>query len=317
MSETNCQICLNKNNNKILKAKEMMFGTKDEFDYLECGSCGCLQLLSIPESFADYYPNNYYSFNSNRKNFSGIVNLWIKEKIALFRLGKSILGKFLLPLNKRYIRWLNTKCGIDFESRILDVGCGGGKLLRELSQFGFKNLKGIDPFIDADINYNPNINIYKKELIDMVGTFDLIMLHHSFEHMLNPKAVFESLERLLASNGTILIRIPVSDSLVYETYGVDWVELDAPRHTFLHTKESINILSKEANLDVVDVIYDSSKFEIEGSEKFKKGIASTDKVKLFSKNELKEFDREVERRNKLEIAGRACFYLKKSKSILK
>ena len=40
----------------------------------------------------------------------------------------------------------------------------GGKLL-SMQRSGFKNLIGIDPFNNADINYNNGLKILKKELI--------------------------------------------------------------------------------------------------------------------------------------------------------
>ena len=39
----------------------MMFGTRDEFQYFECGECGCLQLMDPPADLGRYYPAHYYS----------------------------------------------------------------------------------------------------------------------------------------------------------------------------------------------------------------------------------------------------------------
>ena len=57
-----CTICGNKKDNNHFKLKEMMFGLLDEFDYLQCNKCECLQITEIPKNLADYYPKNYYSF---------------------------------------------------------------------------------------------------------------------------------------------------------------------------------------------------------------------------------------------------------------
>ena len=58
-----CRICGNTEKNLIHKAQEMMFGTRDEFDYLECSACGTLQIVEIPD-LSCYYPRDYYSFVS-------------------------------------------------------------------------------------------------------------------------------------------------------------------------------------------------------------------------------------------------------------
>jgi SAM-dependent methyltransferase len=303
-----CRICDNSQDNHLFTAKEMMFGNLDEFQYLECSSCGCVQLLDVPDSFEKYYPSNYYSFQPKKKSLKNTIDFWVKKQIALYRLDQSIIGDKLLFLNKRYLKWLSSECNLTFESNILDVGCGKGKLLKELSLIGFNKLTGVDPFIEKDIQYG-DIAIYKKYLSEITGAFDFIMLHHSFEHMLNPAEVLNDLTKILAPEGVILIRIPVSDSYVYRTYGADWVELDAPRHTFLHTKKSMEILLSNVGLRVRNITYDSSKFEIVGSEKHKRGIPSTKNVDLFNKKKLREFDDFVEKLNKDQDAGRACFYI--------
>jgi hypothetical protein len=57
-----CSICGNTGGNKTHSVREMMFGMRDVFQYLECGACGCLQLLNIPKDMGKYYPEQYYSF---------------------------------------------------------------------------------------------------------------------------------------------------------------------------------------------------------------------------------------------------------------
>ena len=58
-----CRGCGNASGNAEHTAREMMFGTRDEFVYVECAKCGTLQIKEIPE-LAKYYPENYLSFNS-------------------------------------------------------------------------------------------------------------------------------------------------------------------------------------------------------------------------------------------------------------
>ncbi len=42
--------------------REMMFGTRNEFLYWECLTCGCLQIANLPEHLEEYYPSDYYAF---------------------------------------------------------------------------------------------------------------------------------------------------------------------------------------------------------------------------------------------------------------
>src|SRR5882757_7251102 len=57
-----CKICGNSALNIPFTAREMMFGLRDEFEYFECSSCGCVQISEIPTNMEPYYPTKYYSF---------------------------------------------------------------------------------------------------------------------------------------------------------------------------------------------------------------------------------------------------------------
>ena len=41
--------------------REMMFGLRDRFRYLQCQSCGCMQIEKYLADIAKYYPDNYFS----------------------------------------------------------------------------------------------------------------------------------------------------------------------------------------------------------------------------------------------------------------
>lgn len=180
-----CKIC-ESSNTKTYIAKEMMFGFCDEFEYFQCLDCKCLQISKTPENLSKYYPSSYYSFNASKSKAQFIRKLMMKErdKYALFH--KSPIGKLLcnkFPPNQIFD--LLTKTNINKSSKILDVGCGDGCLLKELNELGFTFLLGIDPYIENDKIINNNFSL-KKGLItetDFKENFDLIMFNHSFEHM--------------------------------------------------------------------------------------------------------------------------------------
>jgi hypothetical protein len=60
---------------------------------------------------------------------------------------------------------------------VLDVGCGDGALLSQFAKCGFKDLVGIDPFVQSDAMTSNEAPILKRRLIDVQGSFDLIMFH--------------------------------------------------------------------------------------------------------------------------------------------
>lgn len=164
---------------------------------------------------------------------------------------------------------------INLKSKILDIGCGSGDILKQLHSFGFKNLLGIEPNIEEDISIKKNKLIIKTMLEDYVEKykekFDLIMLNHSFEHMPNPIAILQSIKKISHQNTTILLRIPLSNSYAFRKYKENWVQLDAPRHLFLYSEGVLEMFSK-AGFECLNVIYDSTDFQFWGSEQYTKNI---------------------------------------------
>jgi SAM-dependent methyltransferase len=215
-------------------------------------------------------------------------------------------------------QWFKSEC-CKPDYQILDVGCGSGKLLLRLKKKGFSNLTGIDPFIHEDIFYQNGVNILKKEIKDVEGQFDFIMLHHSLEHMSNPLETFENLYRILKPDRFALIRTPVASSYAWKKYGANWVQLDAPRHLFLHTVKSMQILADKVGFEIHDIIFDSTEFQFLGSEQYMRDIPLKDirsyKTKsnesIFSEEEVRHFKEKAAELNKNGEGDQACFYLYK------
>jgi len=51
-----------------------------------------------------------------------------------------------------------------------------------------------------------------------------------------------------------------------------WIQLDAPRHLFLHTCAGTELLCQKAGLVVEDVLWNSSEFQFIGSDQCRDGI---------------------------------------------
>src|SRR5271165_4982407 len=131
----NCVICKGTSGPEHT-LKEMMFGTRDEFVYWECSTCGCLQIADIPKNLADYYPPGYYSFSAHAEP----SQLWMYR--ACFRAPR-LVGLVRKPgVTFQSILDVRPKSG----SRALDVGCGSGKMVGILRAMGV-DAHGIDPFV--------------------------------------------------------------------------------------------------------------------------------------------------------------------------
>src|SRR5256885_12513331 len=63
----------------------------------------------------------------------------------------------------------------------------------------------------------------------------------------------------------------------WRRYHPDWVQLDPPRHLYLHTKDSLARLASEAGFTVQEVRYDSTAFQFWGSEQYRLDIPLGDR----------------------------------------
>lgn len=324
-----CKVCGNSGNNKEFIAKEMMYGLRDQFAYCECGNCGCLQIAEIPANLAKYYPDDFYAYKSSPETEHPYqppnpVRYILRRARTKQLLGHhTILGRLALRLTSDYFsdtydwNWLR-KTHTQLDSRILDVGCGTGTLLFALMDQGFSSLTGVDPFISNDISRG-SVHIHKCTLSDLDGHFDLIMLHHSFEHMPSPSDALQNISRLLRPGGYALIRIPVADSYAWDTYRTNWVQLDAPRHLFLHTRKSMGILASTAGFEITGMDFDSTAFQFLGSEQYARNIPLRDpssyssgiEKSIFTQADLIEYKKKAIELNKREMGDQACFFLRK------
>src|SRR6266704_3656797 len=253
-----CRICQNTGEFKAYRVREMMFGLKEEFDYFQCDGCGCLQIKEFPENIAKYYPKDYYALRKITSPDVGPVKAWLRKKRAenyVYGIWNLEALWSLLFGAQYYFRWLRT-VNANFNDKILDLGAGNGGFLRDLRIFGYTDLTGLDPFIDEDLLYAPGLKVLKKETQALEGPYDFITSNHSLEHMREPLLMLKEIHRLLKDDGHVLVRIPLVSSYAWEHYGVDWVQLDAPRHFFLHSYKSMQLLADQANFKIIKIDYD-------------------------------------------------------------
>lgn len=272
-----CRICGWTGEAKLLTVREMMFDTRDEFQYFECGKCQCLQIATIPEDLGKYYGNEYYSYEVQQ----------IKES-----------SEEVQPN----------------PTRVLDVGCGGGKFLCDLAEKGYVNLTGCDPFIEEDITYENGVRIFKRSIHEMTGEFDWINLGDSFEHVADPNEVMASIKRLLAPNGVVKIKLPIYPNIAFEMFGTNWYQIDAPRHLFLHSRKSLTYMAEKHGFTIAKVEYDSSVMQFVYSYLYSKEIPFckiTGKTveQYFPMSELAEMIKTTQIANENEYGDHAQFFL--------
>ncbi|VAW09926.1 hypothetical protein MNBD_BACTEROID03-1861 [hydrothermal vent metagenome] len=314
-----CRVCGNSENNTEYSAKEMMFGFRDEFKYFQCNDCDCLQIAIVPEDMSRYYPEQYYSFGSySGKKFKGLKGTIRCLKYASLIDHASPFHKIVRYITGKPDYDLFKELKVQKNTRILDVGCGNGQnFLYPLAEVGYQNILGCDPYLEHDISYPNGLNIKSSSIHDMSDVWDVITFHHSFEHIPDPVENLKSAFNLLAPNGVCIIRIPTVSSFAWGHYKTNWVQLDAPRHFFLHSKKSMQKLAEIVGLDFFKMKCDSTHFQFTGSEGY------IDDIPLFEQKQkgfLKTIQegikkvrrkRHAKRLNKQERGDQAAFYFRR------
>jgi SAM-dependent methyltransferase len=321
-----CLICDNTENNQIYHVKEMMFGLRDVFVYFQCGRCSCLQIAQVPPDMSIYYPNGYYSFRTRDEHpivrKAANVIRRCRDSYTLSQSG--MLGRLLsavMPGDTSIVPLLRSMADTEITkySKILDVGCGSGLLAYSLRNMGFERVMGIDTYIDADINYENGLTVAKRSLAEVGERWNLIMFHHSFEHISDPMTTLGFVSHLLTPGGICIIRIPTVSSYAWEYYRTNWVQLDAPRHFFLYSIESIRLLASKVGMAVERVVYDSTDFQFWGSEQYVRDIPlqsahsyiNSPSTSIFSVGQIRAFQRRARELNAQAQGDSAAFYLRK------
>lgn len=334
-----CRICGDIGQHPTYACREMMFGTREEFDYFQCQQCGCLQISQIPSDLASCYPAEYgphRPLEHIKKRIPWVVELLQKQRCrtALFdrhhKINK-ILSCFVdypaalhsKPNHVSSILLVLGNAGIrGFNDPILDIGCGAYSYwLASLEQLGFSSLTGVDPFISSEYRHG-RVTILRRHLSEIEGQFQLITLHHSLEHMPDQLGTFNHIRERLLPNGTCVVRIPTVSSRAWEEYRTNWVELDAPRHLYLHSDKSLALLAEKAGLEIFNICHDSIPLEFYGSEMYTRDLPLMHESSpwinpnstLFTQDEMRLFEERAATVNREKRGGRAAFFLRRTAS---
>lgn len=298
--------------------REMAFGTREKFNYFQCANCKCLQISEFPSDINRHYPKNYYSFNATTDQPVTTFTQKLRHKLIEYRdmyaiTGKGFAGRILNTIKPSIELQTLRPYLITPSTSFLDIGCGNGALLSKLQSYGFIKLLGIDPYIEKTIHYQGGLDILKDTADHAPGKWDVVMLHHALEHMPDQVAALRTVAEKLSPEGLCLIRIPTVSSYAWEHYRDNWVHLDAPRHFFLHSHKSLELVAKQAGLTIESIISDTSEFSFYGSESYIRNIPSFEfDTTSFSKAGMRAFRKQANQLNKESKGDTIAVILKRA-----
>ena len=212
------------------------FLSKEDFHICECLNCGLLYTMPRPskDKIGNYYKSEeYYSHQENKKGFIPKIYECVKK------------------VNLRHKYKLATE-GLE-TGNMMDIGCGVGDFIHTAEVKGWQGL-GVEPSDDAKAIAKKRVkaNIIRSEELEKLpdGTFDLITMWHVLEHVDELKWQVSQLQRLVKSNGRIVIAVPNYKSYDGQYYKEHWAAYDVPRHLNHFNKQTITKIFKASGLEL-------------------------------------------------------------------
>jgi SAM-dependent methyltransferase len=143
------------------------------------------------------------------------------------------------------------------QGRLLDFGCGGGSYLQCMHSLGWR-VTGLDMSapavqrIRSFLGLHALVGTLPHPLLEP-GSFDVITLWHSLEHVHDPLTVLRAAHQLLAPGGRLLVAAPNIDSLPFRWFGPAWYALDVPRHLTHFTPRTLELMLQRAGFRTAPV----------------------------------------------------------------
>jgi SAM-dependent methyltransferase len=169
------------------------------------------------------------------------------------------LGKILSWIGPLKERVELSVMGLNGEERgkLLDVGCGNGQFLAEMRDLGWE-VFGVEPDRDAVKIARECFGLCVHEgLLEENtfpdNTFQAITMNHVIEHLVDPIRTLKECNRMLKSDGKLIIRTPNIKSFGLWKFGQAWLHLDPPRHLYLFSPLTLKRFVEGAGLKVFEL----------------------------------------------------------------
>lgn len=232
------------------------------FTLVQCAECGLKYLNPRParEQIHAFYPTEYYppaelqqrkQVDRFVKRLSRTVKQALREEFYGYpgptrSVGRRLLRRVVL-LPQFWHRRLVGREMLPFQGqgRLLDVGCGPGRLLQDLREQGW-DVYGVD-FSPVAVERARSVGLAVKQgdLISAAyddGFFDVVLFNHSLEHMYEPVTVLREAYRVLKPGGTLVLYLPNAGSTEARLFGRWWVSWDLPRHLLHFDRNTVSRL---------------------------------------------------------------------------
>jgi len=238
MESVHCNLCGADNYTEYLTRGDLNLFTKGTFRLVRCLECGLVYLNPRPSAkeIQSYYLDDYDQYSVAVRD----------EKSTLVRLARRY------GLRKRIRAILHYKS----KGRLLDVGCATGDFLAEMHKVRGWDVYGVEPSPVASQYARQHLGVsVRTGLFDEVGftegSFDVITMWNVLEHLSDPFHSLSTINRLLASNGLLVVSTPILDSLDARMFGPYWIGYEIPRHLYIFSTETLKAMFRRAGFKII------------------------------------------------------------------
>jgi SAM-dependent methyltransferase len=138
---------------------------------------------------------------------------------------------------------------------VLDVGCGGGLLLRLLKERGHR-------VVGFDFSESAASAAWRGQGVPAVcgdfastpfgpESFRAVTMYHVLEHLYDPATYLDVAHRLLKPDGRLVVQVPNAASWQFLLLSEKWSGADIPRHLLDFRASELEILLDNCGFEVV------------------------------------------------------------------
>jgi len=141
--------------------------------------------------------------------------------------------------------------------RLLDIGCAAGAFMLGMEAHGGWQTFGVELSEDVALlaRSRHGLEVLPGTLEQASfgdAVFDAVTMWDVFEHLHDPAGSLREVHRVLKPGGLLLLRVPNLASWDAELFGEYWAGLDAPRHLYIFTPDTLERMLTQADFDVLD-----------------------------------------------------------------
>jgi SAM-dependent methyltransferase len=216
----------------------------------ECSKCGLgfIYPRPTPEQTVEFYDLDSYYTRGASHMIPVEPTFWSRLRVHLaWRVDRS--SKLVDVITN----------ALPIGSSIVDIGCGGGDLLRVLGEKGYR-ATGVERDAGAVSFHGKNVTVLEGSAESLPptlarGSVDGVVFSHVLEHLSDPAAALRQAASLLKPTGLLFCEVPNNESAIAEQSGLAWEHLDIPRHINFFTERSLGVAASHGGLTTTQTYF--------------------------------------------------------------